>query len=65
MWTNECLASSLFHTAHTYIGMPQLHVHIYMALHIHTLHYLTTTSAQRCLHMLYSTAQLKQPWPLT
>ena len=26
MWTNECLASSLFHTAHT--GMPQLHVHI-------------------------------------
>ena len=66
MWTNGCLASSYFtgfsHACTHCIGMPQLHGITYSQYH--TLHYITNTSAQHCLHMLYSTAQLKQPWPL-
>ena len=44
MWTNECLASSLFHTAH--IGMPQLHVRTWH--HIFTVSYITLPYNYKC-----------------
>ena len=57
------------HCTHRYAPITCTWHHIFTVSHI-TLHYnistsyIITTSAQHCLHMLYSTAQLKQPWPL-